>query len=246
MAKIGEIVRYLDDLLRVSTFKDFTFDGLVVEGCEEVTKVGCAVDACLESFEELQDCQLIVTHHGMWWPSVERLVGRDKRLIASLMKRDINLYSSHLPLDAHPQFGNNAQILQKMGLSIGEVFGECGWTSELKEPVDLEELEERFSKLVNGEARAWNFGKKRVSKVAVVSGGGGGSNFLQEAEASGVDLYITGDGSHTNYHLVKELGLNVIYGGHYRTEVFGVQALMPQLEELFGVSTRFHECPSGM
>ncbi|MBQ7568210.1 Nif3-like dinuclear metal center hexameric protein [bacterium] len=244
MAETGQIVRYLNDLLRISEFKDYTSNGLQVEGADEVQKIGFAVDPCLEAFEALSDCQMIVTHHGLWWPSVERVVGREKRRIGALMRRNINLYASHLPLDRHPQVGNNAQILQKLGYEISGEFGDVGWYAELAEPVSAESVAEKFAQLVGDDVRRLFFGPDQVTRICVCSGSGG-TKMLEQAASAHMDLYLTGEGNHPMYHLAKELGMNVALGGHYRTEVFGVQALMPLLAEAFGVETQFYDCPTG-
>ncbi len=245
MAKAKEIAHYLDDFLRIKEFKDFTSNGLQVEGTPEVSRIGFAVDACLQSFEELSDCQMIVVHHGLWWPSIERLVGMERKRLQALLSRDINLYVCHLPLDKHPQVGNNAQILQKLGLSISGAFGEVGWYADLEKPEPLEEWLGRGRELLDPKAQAFTFGPAEVRRIAVCSGSGGGKE-LQQAADIHADLYITGEGGHSHYHLARELGLNVLYGGHYRSEVWGVQALMPYLEEAFGVETRFGDCPTGL
>ena len=244
MANRDEIVRYLNDLLRCSEFKDFTSNGLQIEGAEDVRKIGFAVDPCLQVFEELGDCQMIVTHHGLWWPSTDRIVGRDKRRLNALLKHNISLYAAHLPLDRHPQVGNNARIIQKMGYEISREFGDAGWCAELPEAVAADILIDKFAQVVGGEPLSWRFGGDMVLRFAVCSGSGG-LKMLDLAEAKCMDLYLTGEGSHPMYHAAREMGMNVVFGGHYRTEVFGVQALMPLLEEAFGVETRFFDCPTG-
>ncbi|MDO5295773.1 MAG: Nif3-like dinuclear metal center hexameric protein [bacterium] len=244
MAIRGEIVRYLNDLLRCSEFKDYTSNGLQIEGAEEVQKIGFAVDPCLQVFEELADCQMIVTHHGLWWPSTDRLVGWQKHRINALMSRNISLYAAHLPLDRHPQVGNNAQILQKMGYEISGDFGEVGWYAELSDAVTAQSLIDKFSRVIGAEVKSWLFGETMIQRFGV-SSGGGGLKELEKAREKCLDLYFTGESSHSMYHAAREMGANVAFGGHYRTEVFGVQALMPLLEENFGVKTRFLDCPTG-
>lgn len=240
-----EIVRYLDDLLRKGEFKDYTSNGLQVEGVDQVSRVGFAVDACVATFEALQDCQMIVVHHGLWWPSVERLAGADRKRIAALLSRDMNLYVSHLPLDRHPQVGNNAQILKGLGLACDESFGDVGWLGEYSEPVPYEEFLGRVQGFLGSPVlRSLAFGSSEVSRIAVCSGGGGLS-YLDKAVALGADVYLTGEASHPLYHAAREAGMNVVLGGHYATETWGVKALMPYLEETFGVETRFADHPTG-
>lgn len=240
-----EIVRYLDDLLRRSEFKDFTYNGLQVEGAPEVTRVGLAVDACAETFEALADCQMIVVHHGLWWPSVERVAGPDRRRLAALLARQVNLYVSHLPLDRHPQVGNNARILRGLGLACDEPFGDVGWLGEYPEPIPYADFVARAESFLGGPLlRSLPFGRAEVSRIAVCSGGGSLS-YLDKALALGADVYFTGEAPHPIYHAAREAGMNVALGGHYATETWGVKALGPLLEETFGVETRFADHPTG-
>ena len=239
-----EVVRYLDDLLRKAEFQDFTANGLQVEGAGEISRVGMAVDACMATFEALQDCQMIVVHHGLWWPSVDRMVGPDRRRLAFLLERDINLYVSHLPLDRHPQLGNNACLLKGLGLEPSQEFAEVGWMGEAPEPLDLVELVTRLEGFLEGPVRTLAFGSRRVSRIAVCSGSGSVSH-LNKARESGADVYLTGEASHPIYHAACEARMNVLLGGHYATETWGVRALMPRLEEAFGLETRFADHPTG-
>lgn len=239
-----EVVRYLDDLLRKNEFKDFTHNGLQVEGSPEISKVGVAVDACMATFEELADCGMILVHHGLWWPSVDRITAADRRRLAFLLGREINLYVSHLPLDRHPQVGNNACLLRGLGLEPLREFGEVGWIGEPSSPIPREVLIDKARSLLGGSVRSLDFGPSGISSVAVCSGSGGVADMLR-ARDLGADAYLTGEASHPIYHAAREAGMNVILGGHYATETLGVQALCPLLEEAFGVVTRFAAHPTG-
>lgn len=242
MASRLEIVRFLDDLTRKDEFKDYTNNGLQVEGCEEVNKIGFAVDACLQTFEELQDCQMIVCHHGMWWPAMERCAGTEHARLKFLLDRDINVYGSHLPLDAHPQYGNNVQVLKALGFEPADKFGDIGWYANTDMTRDA--LVERINALFPDKVRYLAFGQEKITRVAVCSGGGGSEHMIKSME-HGADFYITGEAHHDIYHKARERKMNVCLAGHYNTEIFGVQALMPVLEETFGVETRFAEIPTG-
>jgi dinuclear metal center YbgI/SA1388 family protein len=239
-----EVVRYLDDLLRKDEFKDYTHNGLQVEGACEISRVGVAVDACMATFEELADCGLILVHHGLWWPSVERVTAADRRRLAFLLGRDINLYVSHLPLDRHPQLGNNAGLLRGLGLEPTREFGEVGWMGEFAAPVPREELLVMVQTLLEGPVRTLDFGSPEISSLAVCSGSGGVGDMLR-ARDLGADAYLTGEASHPIYHAAREAGMNVMLGGHYATETWGVRALCPLLQEAFGLETRFAAHPTG-
>lgn len=187
---------------------------------------------------------MIVVHHGLWWPSVDRMVGADRRRLAFLLERDINLYVSHLPLDRHPQLGNNALLLRGLGLEPSQEFAEVGWLGEAAEPLELEGLVQDLEGFLEGPVRVLAFGPRRVSRIAVCSGSGSVSH-LNRARELGADVYLTGEVSHPVYHAALEAGMNVLLGGHYATETWGVRALMPRLEEAFGLSTRFAGHPTG-
>jgi len=239
-----EVVRYLDDLMRKNEFKDYTHNGLQVEGAREISKVGVAVDACMASFEDLADCGLILVHHGLWWPSIDHITAADRRRLAFLLGRDINLYVSHLPLDRHPQVGNNACLLRGLGLEPSREFGEVGWVGEFAEPISREELVLKAQVLLEGSVRTLDFGPPQISTLAVCSGSGGVGD-MQRARELGADAYLTGEASHPIYHAAREAGMNVLLGGHYATETLGVRALCPLLEEAFGLETRFAAHPTG-
>lgn len=241
----NELVRYLSDLLRLKEFSDFTSNGLQVEGCEEIHKVGFAVDACQETFEALQDCQMICVHHGIMWPSWDKITRVNRRRAKFLLDHDINLFVSHLPLDAHPQLGNNAQILQALGYEAQIKFGEVGWIFEFEEPVDVAELKKKIDNVFTHQLCAlWN-GPKKIKRLGVCSGGGGG-RFMHEAIENHVDLYITGETTYSMYHDTKEYGLNMVSAGHYDTETFGVRALADHLKTQFDLETTFVDIPTGL
>ena len=241
-----EVVSYLNSLLRKDEFKDYTYDGLQVEGAAEVSRIGFAVDSSLAAFEALRDCQMIVVHHGLMWPSINRVAGIDRLRLKSLLGRDINLYVSHLPLDKHPQYGNNAQILQKLGYEATADFADVGWLAELPQAEPLDSVMQRVRALWGNELRHLDFGPREVHRLAVLSGGGASADFVAKCAALGVDLYITGESSLAAYHPARELGVGVVMAGHYATETFGVRALMPVLHDAFGVETTFFDCPTGL
>ena len=118
------------------------------ESIEEVKKVGFAVDACLSTFEALQDCQIICVHHGMMWPSWDKVQGVNRKRLKFLLDHNINLFVSHLPLDRHPQLGNNAQILSKLGWEKTGEFGEVGWLCDLEKPISLEETKQKLAQKI--------------------------------------------------------------------------------------------------
>ncbi|MGM9997818.1 MAG: Nif3-like dinuclear metal center hexameric protein [Candidatus Bruticola sp.] len=245
MVKTSELVRYLSDLLRIKEFTDFTSNGIQVEGADEINKVGFAVDACCSTFEALQDCQLICVHHGMMWPSWNKVEGVNKRRLKFLLDRNIGLFVAHLPLDRHPQLGNNAQILKALGWEKTGEFGEVGWLCDLEEPISIEEAQKKLAALFPRQLASYWKGPDKIKRIGVCSGGGGGE-YLYKGISHHLDLYITGETSYSMTHDSEEYGLNIACVGHYDSETFGVQALQAEVEAQFGLETAFFDNPTGL
>lgn len=244
MARRDHIVEFLDQVLEVDLVADpYCPNGLQVEGKEEVRSIGFAVDACLQTFEALDSADMIITHHGLFWPSIKSVRGPIKRALEHLLTRGINLYPVHLPLDVHSEYGNNVQLIRALGWQAEGRFDQVGWYAENLD-TSPEEVVEQLEQLLEGsKPRLLPFGSSRVSRVAV-SSGGGSIGLLHSALSVGADLLVTGEASHPIYHAAKELGLNLILAGHYATETWGVKALMPLLQREFQVETRFVDFPT--
>jgi dinuclear metal center YbgI/SA1388 family protein len=218
---------------------------------EQVTRVAFAVDASLQTFERVvtANAQALVVHHGLYWGQPLALTGAHFRRVKFLMDHDIALYASHLPLDAHSTLGNNAGMASALGLQSVEPFGDyhgrkIGFQGRLPEPLTLEEV---CDVLFHGRENALQilpFGKKKVTTVGLISGGA--TRESEQAIAAGLDLYVTGDADHTIYHQAFEAGLNVISGGHYATETWGVRLLAQELQKQTGVPTVFLDLPTGL
>lgn len=245
MVRTSELVRYLSDLLRIKEFKDFTSNGVQVEGAETVSKVGFAVDACLSTFEALQDCQIICVHHGMMWPSWDKVQGVNKKRLKFLLDHNINLFVSHLPLDRHPQLGNNAQILSSLGWEKTGEFGEVGWLCDLEEPIPAEEAKQKLAALFPNQLASFWRGTQKIKRIGVCSGGGGGE-YLYQGIKDHLDLYITGETSYSMAHDSVEYGLNIACVGHYASETFGVKALQEEVKAQFDVETAFFDNPTNL
>ena len=245
MVQRAELVRYLSDILRISEFKDFTYNGLQVEGGTEINKVGLAVDASLATFEALADCQLICVHHGLMWPSWDRLQGVNRRRLAFLIERNINLFVSHLPLDAHPQLGHNAQILSQLGWEKTDSFGEVGWLCDLEEAIDPQAAQKEIQRLFPQPLASFWHGPQRIKRIGVCSGGGGHA-YLEQAIKDHLDLYLTGETTYSMYHDSLEYGLNIVCLGHYATETWGLKALQKEIGTRCGVETVVASVPTGL
>jgi dinuclear metal center YbgI/SA1388 family protein len=250
--KRDELIAYLDDYLRVKEIEDSSQNGLQVEGPEEVTKVAFAVDSCQVAFGQAvaNGAQLLIVHHGLFWDKPLRLIGPIFQRVKTLIEGDCGLYAVHLPLDIHPEVGNNAELARLLGLKDTHAFGEyhgskVGIGGVLDPPIPLDVLIERLARATGSPpVRVLAHGPVEVSQVGCISGG---AAFLtdQVAEA-GFDTFVTGETSHAFFHYGAEWGLNVVYGGHYTTETLGVKALARHLGEKLGLETTLLDIPTGM
>jgi dinuclear metal center YbgI/SA1388 family protein len=248
-AKSEEVVCFLDKELNSDTIPDVSRNGLQVQGAERISRLGLAVDACMDVYAAAAEkgCQMVVAHHGLIWGGLAHITKSVYRQIKFLFENGINLYAAHLPLDLHPEYGNNAQIARMLGLKARKPFGDykgisIGFQGMLPKQIPVQELSGRLEKLLGGKNTLLTFGKKEVKSVAVVSGGAG--DIIEEAISKNVDCYVTGEPRHEQYHLAKEAGLNVIYCGHYHSEKAGVLAIGKLLEKKFGIETIFLDVPT--
>ena len=248
---LDRICDYLDATLGIPGFPDYenALNGLQVEGTGPVRRVGAAVDASVASItaavEERID--LLIVHHGIYWDGMKPVTKRRYERIAPLIRAGAALYAAHLPLDAHPELGNAAQLARRLGLEVGESFGrfaevKVGFMARTDE--DRGEFRGRVEAALGPPVRLIGGGGPRVRRVGVVTGGGGG--FVSEAAGAGLDTLLTGEASHHTYIDANELGVNVLLAGHYATETFGVVALAKALGARFGVAWKFLDFPSGL
>ena len=244
-AKLRDIVSWLDRELDVAGFEDSSANGLQVEGRAEVRKVGLAVDACMPSFRAAAraGCDLLVVHHGLiWGGGIRAVTGVAARRLAALLKNDISLYVSHLPLDAHPRLGNNARLVKMLGLTKRKPFAAyrgraVGFRGELPKRMTAKALAERAGKALGTRARVFGDAKKPLKKIGVVSGGG--TIAIDEAAELGLDALFTGEGTHAAELTARETGVAIVYAGHYETETPGVKAVGGALAKRFRVSPEF-------
>jgi dinuclear metal center YbgI/SA1388 family protein len=248
---LDKIVRHCDRLLHTKSIQDYerAANGLQVENRGNVTRVAAAVDASLAtvSLAAAANADLLLVHHGLFWGDSQPWTGRRYDLLRLLLENDIAVYSSHLPLDAHPKLGNNALLCAALELKKLKPFffdhGQfLGFQSEAR--LNRAEVARRLEKALGGAPRIIPGGPETCSRIGVVTGGAG--NELKVAVAEGVDTFITGEGAHWTYALAEELGVNVFYGGHYATETFGVKALAKHLSQRFDVPWVFLDHPTGL
>ena len=228
---LEKLVGLLDDTLAVGTFRDASNNGLQIANQGRVSKVVTGVDASLRLLQEAAargaDC--VVCHHGLsWGDSLKRITGLNHRLVSFAIGHNIAVYAAHLPLDAHPRLGNNAQLCKALGLARPKpaftYHGETiGFTAAYPRAIPFTAFCGRVRTAVNPDIRVLSFGASKVKTVGIVSGGA--SDMIDQAAALGVDAYLTGEPSLQGYNLAEHLGQNVVFAGHYATETFGVQAL---------------------
>lgn len=250
MAKLSEIVELLDSELKTAEIPDYSgaHNGLQLENGGEVTKVAVAVDASLEVVEKavLVGADLLVVHHGLFWQGVSMITkGRYRKLKAAL-DGGLAIYSSHIPLDIHPEWGNNALLAESLGLEVTEKFQpwkgiELGVAGQWEGT--WEELESLVLDKV-GPILSSTRASDKVGKLGVITGGAGSE--VEAAKAAGIDTFLTGEGPHWSFPLAQELGLSVILAGHYATETFGVRELGRVLEQKYGLESEFIDFPTGL
>jgi dinuclear metal center YbgI/SA1388 family protein len=250
MAHLRDLIGHLDELLEPGAFRDYGPNGLQVPGTDDVTAVVTGVSAQLELFEAAARlrAQLVVTHHGLFWDFHPRSISPAmKRRLRVLFDNDISLAGYHLPLDAHPEIGNNALICEALGLERAEPFGEhrgqaVGFVGRSAGGIPFGELRSRCARAFGQEPFAWDAGPETVRTVGIVSGAAASS--FGEAIALGLDAFLTGEPAEHVMADARESGTHFIAGGHYATETFGVRRLGELLSERFGVEHHFVEVPN--
>lgn len=249
-ASTAEVAAYLDDYLAVGAIPDYpnACNGLQLANRGEVHRIAAAVDASERAIREAvaRGCDLLLVHHGMFWGGNQPVTGRRYRKLAAAIAADLAVYSSHLPLDVHPEVGNNALLARALGIELAGEFGEYrGCPIGRWGLIDLkrEVLTARLDDLLGGRVRLVAGGPEVVRRVGVVTGGGGG--LIESAIAAGLDTLVTGEGAHHTYFDAEEGGINALFGGHYATETFGVGALAAHVAARFGLDWEFLELPTG-
>jgi dinuclear metal center YbgI/SA1388 family protein len=250
-ASLLEIVKYADRLLKITEFTDYpgAVNGLQAQNGGRVARIAAAVDASLTTVRLAikEGANLLVVHHGLFWSPSHPWTGRRYELIRTLIETDMAVYSAHLPLDAHPTLGNNVLLARALGLrDLKPFFFEkgqhLGVRGNLKIP--REELQRRLGKATGAKSKLLPGGSEACHRIGIVTGGAGAE--MKIAASEGVDVFVTGEGPHWTYALAEDLGLNVLYGGHYATETFGVKALAAQLSKKFRVPWTFIDYPTGL
>jgi len=250
MARRDEIIAFCDGLLDPASFDDYGPSGLQVPGSDRVERVVTGVTAQLELFERAAEsgAQLVICHHGLFWDFMPRSVDAVmRRRLAALFAGDISLAGYHLPLDAHPEVGNNALICDALGLERAEPFGShaggtVGFIGRSQEGIRWPELLERCRTAFGVDPFTWDSGPEVVHSLGVVSGAAASS--FGEAIALGLDGFLTGEPAEHVMAYAREAGVHFIAPGHYATETFGVRRLGDLLAERFEIEHLFVDIPN--
>ena len=250
-AKLADIVAHCNRTLKPDTFEDWpgAVNGLQVENRGSVTHIAAAVDATPATVKKTAaaGADLLVVHHGLFWSKTHPWTDNRYKLIRLLLDNNIAIYSSHLPLDAHPKLGNNAGLCKALGIrSPKPFFIERGQAIGMRGELDITRaaLAKRLAKATGSEPTVLPGGAAKSKKLGVVTGGAGAE--MKTAADEGVDTFITGEGQHWTFALAEDLGLNVLYAGHYATETFGVKSLSESLSKKFKLPWTFIDHPTGL
>lgn len=245
-----QLVAYLDRYLALDEWSDKSLNGLQVEGRVTIVRIAVATDAALATIAMAAEAGagMLIVHHGLFWGPAIPVVGPHRARIAALIEAGLSLYAAHLPLDGHPEIGNNAVLADLLGLEEREPFGvygerAIGFRGVLPEEIERDELGGRLEALLGARPTVLPFGPSRIRSLAIVSGGA--ADMVEQAAAAGVDAFVTGESSHIAWHDARERGVNLVFGGHYATETLGVRALGEHLADRFGVESVFLDAPTG-
>ena len=249
MSTLSEIVDYADEYLGVDEMEDWpnALNGLQIENSGKVTKIAAAVDVSTRvlTAAATKNIDLLIVHHGLFWPGLQTVTGSLRRQLKIAFENDIAVYSAHLPLDVHSKVGNNAQLAAALGLKSTKRFlKEKGESVGLKAKASMSRdvLIRKLRNALHSPVKTFNFGPKQPRRIGIVTGAAG-SEIYRVAEAN-VDTFITGEAPHWAAVAAEELEMNLILGGHYATETFGVKALAAHLSQKFLVPWEFLSCPT--
>lgn len=250
---LKELTSYLDRFLEIDRVPaDHSNNGLQIEGNPYVSKAVFGVDACMELFKKAKEknAGFVMVHHGLSWENnFKRLSGLTGDRVRILFQNDISLYAVHLPLDAHPECGNNAVLSDIIGLKNREMFFEysnikIGIMGKIPKPVTAAQIGRLYDARLSSKHVIWGDPGRKVSRIGIVSGGAGSA--VMEAANLNLDCLVTGEVEHCSYHLIKESGIPVISLGHYCSETTGVAAVMKLIENKFKIDCEFIDIPTGM
>jgi len=250
---LPEITSYLNDLLNVSTVPDYSqaVNGLQLENRKSrVTKIAAAVDAHLPVVKKAieRECDLMLVHHGLFWSGLQPVTGASFQKLDLALQNHLAIYSAHLPLDGHLEYGNSMLLGRALQLNADwQTFFpyknfNIGVCAEVQ--IHREELLQRLGIALDGPVHWCPAGPAEVKRLGIITGAAGSE--IAAVKSMGIDTLITGEGPHWSFTLAEELGVNLLYGGHYATETFGVKALAQHLSEKYNLPWEFIDHPTGL
>lgn len=251
MPSVDEIVAYADEYLRIGAVEDYpnALNGLQIANDGTVTKIGAAVDASVGTIEAAiaEHVDLLLVHHGMFWQGLRAVTGPVRDLLRLALMNNLALYSAHIPLDVHPEIGNNALLMSALRIDGATPFfpwKNCLLGMRADVSFTRDELSSRLREALGADVKVIAGGSDHIRSVGVITGGAGGE--IADVARLGVDTFITGEAPHWAGVAARDLGVNLMLGGHYATETFGVQALAVHLGGRFGLPHKFIDAPTGL
>lgn len=248
---LAQIVSYANEHLRIAEIDDSpnALNGLQVENSGTVTKLGAAVDASTRTIEAAiaNGVNFLIVHHGLFWPGLQPIAGGRRRMLDQVLRHDLALYSAHLPLDIHSVLGNNSQLAAALGFDETTPFFEAkGQPIGLRVAAQISraELAARLEQSLGGPVKVFAAGPAEAKSIGLITGGAGSE--IYDVAREGIDTFITGEAPHWAAVAAEELGINLLLGGHYATETFGVKALAAHLAERFDLPWQFIDAPTGL
>lgn len=245
MVKLADMTAHLAEFLVVDKVRDYCPNGLQVESGAEVNKIVTGVSANMDLIQAaiLSGADTVLVHHGFFWKGeLQTITGIKGRRIRALIKNNINLLAYHLPLDVHPQVGNNVLLAERIGVTVDGSFGcagniNLGVYGRLATPLSVANLQEKLESILGRLPEVVGSSDRLISNVGICTGAA--QDFIEEAASVGVDAFISGEISERTPHMAKELGITYFAAGHHSTEKFGIQALGEYLAEKFDVDVEF-------
>lgn len=249
--KRDDLVNWLDYTLQTAAFADASINGLQIEGKAEVHKIAVATDACQATIDGAvaAGADMLIVHHGLFWGKCEVIKGAHGRRVRSAIRGDLNLYTSHLPLDAHRTLGNNVQLAMLLGLEDCVPWGGTesqltGVAGRLSPPLSAADLALLLEERLDTRVHTLAFGPQPIERVGIIAGAGG--SVLDQGLHSGLHAVITGESRYGHFFLAEEGGISLFFAGHYATETLGVRALGQHIQDEHGLPWVFIDHPTGM
>jgi dinuclear metal center YbgI/SA1388 family protein len=248
---LAQIVSYADEHLRIGEIDDWpnALNGLQVENSGTIMKIGAAVDASSRTIDAAiaDGVNFLIVHHGLFWPGLQPIAGGRRRMLDQILRHDLALYSAHLPLDIHSVLGNNSQLAAALGFEqTGPFFEAKGQRIGLRidAKISRDTLVQKLEQSLGGPVKVFASGPTETKSIGLVTGGAGSE--IYAVARDGIDTFITGEAPHWAAVAAEELGINLLLGGHYATETFGVKALATHLAERFDLPWQFIDSPTGL